>query len=210
MFDFKDKYTGWGQTAPVPPPASVETGSVVLLKSMEVTSSTSVADFMYSFDGKYDDYVLRVRDLYFTAGNSEYIGMQFFIGGSLITTSNHVYTSSSMNTGTVNGFGSTSATSFFIGHSSFMDNTRAFCADINLVNAGSTTLSKGFFGYGTATNRTTGTAQSNNVLFNGTLPSSTSQLTGLRFFFAQSSSSIIGGRFLLYGVRKSTVKAVAA
>jgi hypothetical protein len=191
-------------TSMVPPP--VDVGAMVFLKAMEVTTSTSALDFTYAFDSTYDDYVLRIRDFYFTAANSEYIGMQFFINGSLVVSSTYSYLSSSLNTASTAGLSGSSNSSFLISGSNFLSGTSAFSGDINLVNAGSTTTSKGYFGFGAATNRLASSATNNNTVFNGTLPNSTSPLTGLRFFFANNNSPIIGGKFALYGIRRTAVR----
>lgn len=186
--------------------STVDVGAMVFLKAMEVTTSTSALDFDYAFDSTYDDYVLRVTGMTFTAGNSENIGMQFFINGSRVSSPTYSYTSSSLTSSGVTGVSTTANAHFLIGNSSFMNSGHLFSGEINLVNAASTTLSKGYFGHGAGIHKTDGTATNNANVFNGTLTSSSGRLTGLRFFFAQNNSSITGGKFALYGIRKAAVR----
>lgn len=209
MFDFKDKYTAFGKTAPVAPVSKVDVGALVFLKSLQVTSSSSLVDFTYAFDTTYDSYVMYLTDVYFSGGGSDCLGMQMFIGGSLQTGANHCYMLSATTNGGIGGISTTTATYFRLGASSAQQNYTTFNGVLNLPSAGSTTISKGFYGQSHLAGRTSGGYNNSNVLFNGSLPSSEPAITGLRFGFMEYSSAMTAGKFVLYGIRKSTVQATA-
>jgi len=159
-------------------------GALVLLSTVTASSSATV-DIETTFNATYDEYVLKVTNLY-TTTDSVNLMVRMKIGGSYLATATY---RSSIDSATL-----LNEIRIFSGNT--LRNDRPANFNVNIHNPASTSDQKTIDVFGVC--RASSEA---NIISNGGWNTTTaSAMTGIQFY--ASSGTILSGKFRLYGISK--------
>lgn len=181
--------TTWTSTAP--------SGSPWVFINSTTASGSSAVD-VTGMNSTYDFYMITIQNMSLSA--SSIFGCQFYLGGSLQTSSLYGYVTAANDTGfqTTADWANpaTGDSRGRIGQAGFMDTGADYDWVFYVPNVNQTTYQHGFWGSGVRLRSARPTQQYASVNYNTT----GSALTGIRFFMVTGT---ISGIFTLYGLKRS-------
>jgi hypothetical protein len=183
---------GAGAPTWVAPPAG---GSMIFLSTVTASSSSTV-DIETTFDSTYDEYVIKVSNLIPDTSNTQLLS-RLKVGGSYDTGSNYSSAAVTMISSGDTYSGNDGGTTIFMSASTIGAN-RPTSFEYRVHSPASTSYAKGvdWAGFFYRNGATSGA-----WFAGGGVNSSTSALTGVRFYLA--SGVITAGTFRLYGIKKN-------
>jgi len=177
--------TSSGAGAPTWGTPSSASGALVFLSTVTASSSATV-DIETTFNATYDEYVLKVTNLY-TTTDSVNLMVRMKIGGSYLTTATY---RSSIDPGTL-----LNEIRLFSGN--YLRNNRPTSFNVNIHSPASTSNEKTIDVFGVCR----ATSEAEIISSGGWNTTTASAMTGIQFY--ASSGTILSGTFRLYGVSKS-------
>jgi hypothetical protein len=168
--------------------------ALVYLSTVTASNSATV-DIETTFDGTYDEYVLKIDSLVPDTATAS-IQCRLKVGGAYDTGSNYGHSSTSTSAATTIT-NSSSASSIAISPAT-ISNSLPSNFTFNIHNPASITLDKTIDWHGVLH---LNSARSVTIVDGAGVNSSTSAMTGIRFYM--SSGNITAGKFRLYGIKNS-------